>query len=48
MTKVEISPVVYQFKIQNLSKVREEKLDRVFLETNRFCGYNKNQSEGER
>jgi putative transposase len=27
-----LSPVVYQLKIQNLSKVREEKLNRVFLE----------------
>jgi len=27
-----LRPVVYQLKIQNLSKVREEKLNRVFLE----------------
>jgi len=27
-----LSPVVYQLKIQNLSRVREEKLNRVFLE----------------
>jgi hypothetical protein len=29
-----LRPVVYQLKIQNLSKVREEKLNRVFLEAN--------------
>ncbi len=27
-----LKPVVYQLKIQNLSRVREEKLNRVFLE----------------
>jgi putative transposase len=30
--RMSLSPVVYQLKIQNLSKVREEKLNRVFLE----------------
>jgi len=34
--RVSLSPVVYQLKIQNLSKVRKEKLNRVFLEVNWF------------